>query len=40
MTRPEPGDRLPLAEILRQATTGAFPLSTLEALIERMARPA
>ncbi|MFE3837687.1 hypothetical protein [Pseudogemmobacter sonorensis] len=37
MPRPETGDRLPLAELLRQAAMGSTPSSVLEALIDRMA---
>lgn len=40
MTRQDTGDRLPLAEVLRQAAAGMFPASALEALIERMGAPA
>ena len=36
MSQGEPGDRPPLAVLLRQAMTGAFPGLALEALIDRL----
>ncbi len=40
MTRQDREDRLPLAEALRQVAAGMFPAPVLEALIDRMGRPA
>lgn len=38
MTKAPPGDRPPLADLLRQAMAGAFPGPALEALIDRLER--